>query len=286
MKKHSVSRRELLAAGAAAGTLWLARPRAARAASRPTPRLPGIQLYTLRASMADDVAATLEAVAAIGYRDVEFAGYFGHSPADIRRLLGEFGLAASSAHLPLGELRAAPAPLLDAAATIGHRYVTVPWLEPDERRTLDDYRRRADELNRIAEAAHSRGLRLAYHNHDFELAAIDARLPLDVLRERTDPQLVDFELDFYWVTRAGHDVLDVLAQDPSRYALAHLKDIGDDGQIVDVGSGRIDFAAILASPAAAHLQHLFVEHDRPADPFRTAALGRSRLGRILATSGS
>ena len=282
MKKHSISRRELLATAAAAGLAGIPAPGSALAAREPASRAPGIQLYTLRASMEDDVAKTLEAVAAIGYREVEFAGYFGRDPEDIRTLLGDLGLSAPSAHASIGDLRTAPDPLLDAAVTVGHRYVIVPWLPAEERRTLDDYRRLADDMNRIGEMARARDLRLAYHNHDFELVAIEGQLPLDLLRDRCDPRLVDFELDFYWVTHAGHDVLEILSQAPERFRLAHIKDRDAGGHMVDVGSGTIDFGAILASPAAAHLDHLFVEHDNPVDPFRTAAVGRLALSRILA----
>jgi len=226
----------------------------------------GLQLYTVRDLMQADVGRTLEKVAAIGYREVEFAGYFGESPARIRMLLDAVGLEAPSSHVSLQDLTLDPARIFDAAEVIGHRYLVVPSLDPQDRRSLDDYRRVAAALNRAAEIASTRGLWVGYHNHDFELARIGGVLPYDVLLAQTDPTLVCFEMDFYWMTRGRADPVAYLQRHPGRFHLCHIKDMDRRRKMADVGAGRIDFRKILRHREAAGLRHFYVEHDRPVDP--------------------
>lgn len=226
----------------------------------------GLQLYTLRQLMERDVARTLESVAAVGYDEVEFAGYFNETPKRIRILLDAVGLIAPSSHVPLADLTKHPEQTFDAAEVVGHRYIVMPWLDPGDRRSLDDYRRVAAGLNRAGELAGARGVRVAYHNHDFELAPIDGVLPYDILLSDTDPALVWFEMDFYWMTRGGGDPLAYFGRHPGRFHLCHLKDMDRRGEMADVGAGRIDFRKILHHRAEAGLRHFYVEHDHPADP--------------------
>jgi sugar phosphate isomerase/epimerase len=281
MRKLSLSRREMLGSTATLGLAALAAPFIPPASAATTKRVPGIQLYTVRDAMATDVAETLQAIAGIGYGEVEFAGYFEHTPGQIRMMLERFGLAAPSTHMDARALRDNPQPLVDAAAEIGHDYVTVAWLDPEDRNSLDDYRKWAEVFNRVGEICRSNGLRMAYHNHDFEFAPMQGRVPFDILLEATDPSLVDFELDFFWVVTGGRDILDVIRQAPGRMTMSHIKDFDSAGNMVDVGKGTIDFAAILADPAAAAIQHCFVEHDAPPDPFQSAAFSHYSLKSIL-----
>jgi sugar phosphate isomerase/epimerase len=241
----------------------------------------GLQLYTVREAMAKDLPGTLATVAKMGYTEVEFAGYFGVSPADIRRILGDLDLAAPCSHIDARAAREEPSPLVDAAAEAGHDYMAIAWLPPEDRQTVDQYRSWAGTLNRVGEACKAAGLGFAYHNHDFEFVAIDDVVPYDVLMSETDPELVEFELDFFWVRRAGRTVRSVLRTAPERFTLAHIKDMDESGNMVDVGAGVIDFASILADPAASHMKHLFVEHDDPGDPFGSAKAGQRALAAIL-----
>lgn len=280
MRNFSLSRREILGSGAALGLVAMAAPLTSPAAVTKK-RVTGIQLYTVRASMATDVAGTLQAIAGMGYREVEFAGYFGQSPARIRQLLEGFELSAPSTHMNAIALRDQPQQLIDIAAEIGHDYVTVPWLNVEDRQYIDDYRKWAEVFNRLGEICRKNSMRCAYHNHDFEFVPLQGEVPYDVLLQETDPDLVDFELDLFWVRKAGRDILDVIGQAPNRFALAHIKDIDDAGNMVDVGLGTIDFAAILADPATSAIQHCFVEHDNPPDPFHSAAFSHYALKSIL-----
>ena len=245
----------------------------------------GLQLYTVRSLMAEDVEGTLEEVARIGYREVEFAGYFDRPPAELRTTLDTLGLRAPSTHLPIEIFREGRAPraggawsaALETAAAIGHDYLVLPYLGEGERGSLDGYRRLAGEMNGFGEGCRVAGVRFGYHNHDFELAELEGRIPLEVLIEETDPELVTFEVDLYWLVNGGGDALDYIERYPGRFELCHVKDRAPDGAMVDVGAGRIDFAAIFARSEEAGLVHYFVEHDRPDGPLRSIEASYAHL---------
>ena len=258
-----------LSAGAALGGLYaLDSGGSSFAAARGLDRI-GVQLYTVRGLMAEDFAGTLEAVAEVGYDEVEFAGYFDHDPSEVRVLLDRVGLAAPAAHLPKAVFAERLEEVIVAAEVIGHRYLVLPWLAPDERQTIAQYEDLASFANRIGATCRDAGLAFGYHNHDFELEPIGGKVPLDLLLEETDPELVTFELDLYWVTKGGGDPLDYIDRYPGRFRLCHVKDMAPDGTMVDVGSGAIDFAAIFAAAETAGLEHYFVEHDEPTDPIES-----------------
>ncbi len=281
MRNLPISRREMLGSSAALGLTVLAPPSISMAANSTRKRIPGIQLYTVRASMATDVPGTLRAIAGIGYREVEFAGYGDHSAPQIRHLLNDLGLKAPSSHMDVRELREDPGQLIETAAEIGHDYVTIAWLNPEDRLTIYDYKGWADSFNDIGEVCRKNGLRLAYHNHEFEFLSLDGQVPFDILLGGTDPALVDFELDMFWVRKAGQDIVDVLNKAPDRFTMAHIKDMDEQGNMADVGSGGIDYEDILGSDAASGLRHLFVEHDQPSDPFKSAAISHLALASML-----
>lgn len=231
----------------------------------------GLQLYTVRDLMKADVPGTLARVAGIGYKEVEFAGYFGHTPAQIRDLLRRNGLSSPSSHLPFESLETGWQKMLDDAKAAGHKWVTIAWLPEEKRRTLDDWKRHAALFNRAAAQAKEAGLRFAYHNHDFEIRPMDGTRPLDLLLNSTDPKLVDFELDLYWAVYGGGNPLDFFNRYPKRFPMVHVKDSSGppDNRIVDVGQGTIDFRSIFAQSEKAGIKNYFVEHDQPADPIAT-----------------
>jgi sugar phosphate isomerase/epimerase len=157
------------------------------------------------------------------------------------------------------------------AKAIGHQWVTVPWIPEERRKTMDDWKRIVELLNQLAPQAKAAGLRLAYHNHDFELKRFDGQRPLDYMLDHTDPSLVDFEMDLYWVVFGGGDPLDFFNRHPKRFPLVHVKDSAGppDNKMVDVGRGKIDFRTIFAASDKAGIKHYFVEHDQPANPVAT-----------------
>lgn len=226
----------------------------------------GVQLYTVRSILGQDFEGTLSRLAEIGYREVEFAGYFNRSPADVRASLRSAGLTAPAAHISLQALRRDWPATLEAAATIGHRYLIVPSLPSADLRTLDAVRAVADLFNRAGGTAHEAGIRVGFHNHADEFTPVEGQVPFDVLLEETDPALVDLEMDLFWITRGGARPLDYFERFPGRFALVHVKDMDAEGRMVDVGRGAIDFKRIFAARRQAGIKHFFVEHDSPPSP--------------------
>jgi len=281
------SRRQFLqqsCAGFAAFTL-LGNPLQALAAGQPGSaggKKAGLQLYTLRDMMEKSVADTLKLVAGVGYGDVEFAGYFGHSAKDIRKLLDANGLAAPSVHVPLEVLRSALPQVIQDAKAIGHHYIVLPWLSEEQRGdSVDSYKKLAAELNGFAKPIKDAGLQLAYHNHDFELTPVKGGLPYDVLLGETDKDLVKMELDLFWAVKAGVDPLALFAAHPGRFPLVHVKDMAKDGAMVDVGTGTIDFKAIFAKAEQAGIRHQFIEHDNSNNRITTIRQGYQALSQVL-----
>ncbi|KPK05714.1 MAG: hypothetical protein AMS20_05850 [Gemmatimonas sp. SG8_28] len=272
-------RREFLktmgAAGLAGAGLAAAGCSAA-AAGRRLDRI-GVQLYTVRSQMADSVEQTLERVAQVGYDEVEFAGYFGRSPQQIRALLDGAGLSAPSAHMSLEALENDWDGSVDLAGTIGHQYLVVASIAPENRTTLDDYRRMGDRFNAVGERAQTAGLTFAYHNHAFEFEPLEGQVPWDVLLQATDPALVKIELDLYWITVGGGDATAMLQAHAGRFHLVHVKDMAADRSMAAVGAGTLDFAAMFALREQAGIQHYFVEHDNPDDPFASIAASHDYL---------
>ena len=239
----------------------------------------GLQLYTLATLMENDFEGTIRQVAEIGYDEVEFAGYYDRDPADVRGLLDELGLGAPAAHVPIDALKADLEGVLDAAGTLGHRYIVCPWLAEDQR-SIAQYYEHARFFNEVGGACQERGMHFAYHNHDFEFFEAKGIMPYDLLLGETDPALVLMELDLYWIAVGGQDALEYFAAHPGRFPLCHVKDMADDGSITTVGAGTLDFAPIFADSGQAGLQHYFVEHDWPEDPIGTITQGYAHVSTL------
>lgn len=247
----------------------------------------GAQLYTLRSVLPDDPAAVLQGLAEIGYSEVEVlqATY-----AELRPLVEDAGLKAVSMHLVsqvvTGSWGDGDKPELTTveevaewAAGAGLSYLVMPYLAQNDRGSnLDHYKALAEKLNAAGQAAKAAGLGFAYHNHAFEFEPIEGSTPLKTLMENTDPELVQLELDVFWVGLAGSDPAAVLGEYSGRVPLTHLKDKAasaptqfnerlPEEAFEEVGDGTLDFPAILRACGAAGVQHYFVEQDRtPGDP--------------------
>jgi sugar phosphate isomerase/epimerase len=238
---------------------------------------PGIQLYTLRSLMANDFEGTLEQLAEIGYREVETHSYFGRSPELVRGVLDRLGLTSPAAHYGSAALRDDLDAIIDAAGTIGHRYLICPHPGFLPYRTLDDYRAMGDFFSEIGARCAAHGIRFGYHNHQFEFEPIDGEIPMFTMLDEADPDLVVVELDLFWTVHAGYDPVAVIDRYPGRIHAVHVKDRTEGGEMVDVGQGVIDFSRVFARADDAGLQHAFVEHDNPADPMATARAGFAGL---------
>ncbi|HEX9580186.1 MAG TPA: sugar phosphate isomerase/epimerase [Gemmatimonadales bacterium] len=271
-----MDRRRFLAAGAGAA-LGTALP----AGSSRSDRLEriGLQLYTVRGEMERDLDGTLDAVARVGYQEVQFAGYFGRSPTQVRAALDAAGLTAPGAHIPYDALGERWDATLDGAHVMGHRYLLVAWIPAGERSTLDGYRRIAARFERAAERARTAGILFAYHNHDYEFARMEGQVPYDVLLAEAS-YLVKMEMDLFWITRGGGDPLAYFRAYPGRFHTVHVKDMDARGRMVDVGKGTIPFGRIFAMREQAGLRHYFVEHDTPEQPLDSIRASYQYLRRL------
>lgn len=268
-----------------AGALGLAACQPGGAACPPVRT--GLQLYSVRQAMAISVPRTLERVAGLGYGAVEFAGYFDQAPAEIATQLAASGLVSPSAHVDARASRADPARVVAEGARAGHQYLVIGWIPPEDRASLADWQGWADSLNRFGEACHMAGLRCAYHNHDFEFLPVEEPgmggrvTPWDVLLERCDPSLVAFEIDTYWALHAGTDPAVLVARDPDRFPLCHIKDRAADGSMAVLGEGETDFAPILSARGPGGFEQCYAELDNPVSAFGFASAAEPALSEIL-----
>ncbi len=254
----------------------------------------GLQLYTVRDLMKQDFDGTVAGVAKIGYKEVEFAGYYGKSPQEVRALLDSNGLTSPSAHHPMETAAGGKTPaietnlqeIIDGAHVIGQKFLVCPYLDAKSR-TADGYKRLAESCNRVGEATQKAGIQFAYHNHSFEFQKVDGldTLPFDYLLSQTDPKHVKVEMDLCWITVGGQDPIAYFNKYPGRFPLVHVKDWSKEGSdpggnegavghsvtghLANVGSGSIDWKNIFAHSSKAGIEHYFVENDEAkslADP--------------------
>lgn len=240
----------------------------------------GIQLYTVRSIMNTDPERTLAALAEMGYREVELAGLYDQSAREFRDMLDRTGLKAPASHIAIAALRTNLAKTLEDAATLGHQWIVVPWIDEAER-TRSGFEAIAADFNRIAGQLKQQDLGFAYHNHDFEFKPVDGIVPFDLLLERTDPALVKFEVDLFWIRKGERNPLDYFARYPGRFPMVHVKDMTADGRMVNVGEGAIDFARIFEQAGRAGIQHYFVEHDNPTSPLEDVRVSFNSVQKLL-----
>jgi sugar phosphate isomerase/epimerase len=243
----------------------------------------GLQMYTVRDAAGKDLDGTLAAVAAAGYHLVETAGMYGRSAADLRAMFDKHGIRTASGHYPLADLESAPETVFTTAKTLGQEYVVVPFLDPSLR-TADTFGSLPGRLNKLGEAAKTAGLKLAYHNHDFEFQNYGGTTSvMQRLLANTDPALVSFELDGYWAFKAGNAPAELVARYPGRFTMLHLKDstAAPEKAFADVGKGVIDFPRFIAAAQRNGLQYAFVERDVAPDPIASIKVSHDYLATVL-----
>lgn len=229
----------------------------------------GLQLYTIRDAMQRDTADTIRRVADMGYDFLEGAGYrdgmlYEMSAKNFKALLDNHGLQMPSGHASWEVMRDEPERAIAAFRELDQQYVVIPWW-PEEKRTDEGYGELVDLLNKAGVICQKYGMQLAYHNHDFEFNQIIAsRRPMDRLLAETDAEAVKFELDLYWITRAGSDYQAYFKKHAGRFPLWHVKDMDDtpDKFFAAVGDGVIDWSEVFTYEAQSGMQWFFVEQDR------------------------
>ena len=273
---------------------------AARPAFAKSVKKVGMQLYTVRTDLEKDFDGTLAKIAAIGYKEVEFAGYFTHTPQQVRDALKAHGLTSPAAHIDYPTVSSPDlwAKTLDNAHVIGHKYLVNPWIDEKVRNEPDFWKRAADVYNTAAAAAQKHGIQFCYHNHNFEFyPRQDAagKTPMDILLESCDPKLVKIELDLCWIAAAGKDPLDYFQRYPKRFPLVHVKGLSKVPPasadptpipqvlptVTDVGTNDvIDWKRIFAKSKDAGIEHYFVEHDVPKDAFASLKASYDYLSKL------
>jgi sugar phosphate isomerase/epimerase len=295
MKAHAVSRRTFLEAGTTLTAATLLSRGLSWAAGEHRIEKVGVQLYTVRDQMKADFDGTLAKVAAIGYKEVEFAGYFGRTPQQVRAAVEKNGLSAPSTHVQYDELDEKFPSVIEASKIIGLNYIVCPWIPEELRKSPDIWKQASEKFNRCGEQTKKAGIQFAYHNHWFEFLPSNGKIPYDLILEMCDKDLVKMELDLCWITVGGGDPIKYFNEYPGRFPLVHVKDVkkippvseagaqnfGDTFKdMTEVGSGIIDWKKIFSYSETAGIKHYIVEHDRPAKPFESINISYEYLSKL------
>ncbi len=240
----------------------------------------GIQLYSVRDEIFKDPRGVIKKIAAAGYSEVEMFGlnaenkFYGLTVKEFAQLLKDNKLKSPSGHYM-------PEKFLfengngddvknfcDVGNALGNKYIIIPWMQEERRKTIDQYKALAERINKAAEICKKANLQLAYHNHDFEFADMNGQNGYDVLLNNTDKDLVKMELDLYWVVRAGHNPVELFKKHPGRFHLWHVKDMDkqDKTKNTEVGNGLVDFKSIFANAKLSGVKHYMVEQENNYKP--------------------
>ena len=243
-----------------------------------------LQLYTVREHTSRDMPDTLRRLAEIGYTAVETAGFGGLAPEELRRVMDDLGLRASGAHVPLDAWDSDPVSVIADIHTIGSAHAIAPIAPPERRGDKDDISRLAEDFNRWGEMCRGEGLTFSYHNHDFEFARLGETTMWEVLVRETDPDLVHFELDLYWIKYGGSDPETVLRDVGDRVSLVHLKDMAPDETRSDlpVGEGTMPWPDLLKTADELGVEWFVAEQDNPRDAMQDVGTSLEALRELSA----
>ncbi len=237
-----------------------------------------LQLYSVRELLPIDYAGTLKQIGDLGYREVESAGYFNHTAAEVKQAMDNAGLKLVSAHYPSDQLHNQFDQIIAFHKELGVDYIicSSPRLKDPSRRgkpdafALDDWRSNAEEFNALGEKVHAAGMKFGYHNHITEFHKIDGVVPYVELMRLTDPSKVTMEMDCGWVIVGGGNPIELLRTYSTRITMLHVKDFKRSDtpsntnrpEVAELGQGTIDYAPILREAAkAGNIKHCFVEQE-------------------------
>jgi sugar phosphate isomerase/epimerase len=246
----------------------------------------GIQLYTIRKVLKEDFKGTLQKIAEIGYNSIETAGYnkrkfYGYKPKEFKKFTKQLGLKALSSHAGV-KLKTLDHTIEDTLKA-GMKYLVLPGVGHDRRKSIDDYKKLAEEFNVIGEKCNKSGLRFAYHNHSSEFEKMDGQIPYDILLKNTDKDYLTMQLDTYWMVRGGYQPLDYFNKYPGRFELLHIKDMDntEKKESTEIGQGIIDFEAIFAANDKSGMKYYFLEQESfKMDEFESLAISYNYLSKF------
>lgn len=234
----------------------------------------GVQLYTIRHLLAENMQRTLAQVAEIGFTEVEGILNLGGNATDFKASLDNNGLNCVSRHVDPIQLEVETfKSYIEDAHIIDQKYLILGWIPPEGRLHLDQYKALIEKMNVASVMCRQADIQFGYHHHAFEFDEMDGVIPFDLILEQTDPQLMKIEMDFYWMAYAGQDPLEMYDRYPGRFPMCHLKDMDAKKYFANVGEGIIDFERNLSRIDHAGFEHFFVEHDEPSDPLETIRTG-------------
>ena len=269
----------------------------------------GLGLFSIPKILDTNMTAAIELMASLGYQEFETfgpysfsaekakaswakvtpqlgfsgSGFFGKSTAEFKKIIKANGISVPSMHTDLETLSTKMGALAEAANELGAKYVVLPAIPEEERKSLDDYKRLAALFNKIGAEAKKYGIRYAYHNHGYGLKKVNGRMPLDIILEQTDPAYVFFEMDLFWTYAGGADAISLLKNNSGRYKMMHIKDMkeskhfegnGDNASewiplfpyIANAGEGIFDLPKIIKTAKDNGMEHFFVEQDKVDHP--------------------
>ena len=281
-----LNRRDFLQLSAAAlGTLAL---RNSLSAKNTFPL--GVQLYTVREQAEKDLGAVLAHISMIGYTEVEtYWNVYSHPAKELRSMILANGLTVPSGHFDYDGLESK----LDYAKELGVEYVICPMLPKNMWSSADSFKKAADQFNKWGEQVRNMGMQFGFHNHNYEFRKFGDTTGFDILTTEADPKLVCLEMDCYWITQAGQDPVAMLNKYGSRIQLLHLKDrlpgyptsqfLGPEAEhMTEVGSGTINWKAIIATAEKTGVKHYFVERDNGSTPaFESLRVSYENLRKIV-----
>ena len=248
----------------------------------------GLILYTVRDAMKKDVEGTLKKLADIGYKNLEAAGYsrgqfYGMKPKKFKALVNSLDMNLLSSHTRPNLKNVEQ--VADDAAKAGLKYVVIPSIQGDKRKSIDGYKKAAEEYNKMGEVCKKAGVKLGYHNHAFEFEKLDGKIPYHTLLEGTDKELVTMELDIYWIIKGGCDPIDYFKKYQGRFELWHVKDMEDSEErfFTEVGNGTINFEEIFKHTETAGMKYFFVEQDKCKNhkPLESVKISYEYLSKML-----
>ncbi len=258
----------------------------------------GLQLYSVRELLPNDYEGTLKQLAALGYQEVEAAGFFGHTALEVKNAMQSAGLRCVSAHYPSNELHQRLDEILAFHKELGAAYIicSSPGLkdpasaQPHAALSLDDWRWNADEFNKMGAKVKAAGMHFGYHNHIAEFHKLEGIAPYDELLRLTDSSLVTFEMDCGWVVVGGGDPVAYLHQHPQRISMLHVKDfkapekatsLADRPKSAELGQGISDYKAIFHAARKANIKHYFIEQEEfDMPPFEALKIDADYMKRL------
>ncbi len=268
----SINRRDFLRTGVVASAALMAAGGGMDLYADPYGIPVGLQLYTVRRQMDKDFAGTLRKVASVGYTQVQFSGFHNQPVPQIKKLIDEIGLKTAAGHFAYDLLKSNLSQVTDDAHTLGMDYVVLSSAPEFYRHSLDGYKRAVEFFNKTGEGCNKAGLHFGYHTHNMDFEKFGNVLAFDLMLQKTDPALVCFELDCFWVTRAGYDPVAYMNKYPGRFPVLHIKDERKHypptatgrtppEAFAPVGKGIIDWKRIFKAAPKGGLKHYYVEQD-------------------------